>query len=98
MPSLGIAHQPEGWDDAKGNRLMLVAPALDVVSGNAHFRRWRLGFKQSGLRHITRALRDDTIDAFSMSHAFPPCCGPLPLSRSGQVGGPKVTSSRTLAP
>ena len=42
------------------------------MSEDAHFHPWELGFKQSGLRHITRALRSSTINAFTMLHAFPP--------------------------
>ena len=58
----------------------------------------RLCETQSGLRHITRALRGSTFDAFAALHAFPPCCCPLALSRPGKTGGPEVTSSRTSAP
>ena len=61
-------------------------------------RRWRLGFKQSGFRHITRDSRGNAFDAFTAFHASPPCYFPLPLSRSGRVGVPEVTSSQTSAP
>jgi hypothetical protein len=57
-----------------------------------------LGFKQSGLRHITRALHGNAFGVFAAFRASPPCCGPLALSRPGKAGGPEVTSSRTSAP
>ena len=41
------------------------------MSEDAHFHPWELGFKQSGLRHITRALRSSTINAFTMLRASP---------------------------
>ena len=63
--------------------------------GGRGLRRWRLGFKQSGLRHITRALRGSTFDASAILHAFPPCCCPLALSRPGQAGDPEASSFRT---
>ena len=47
------------------------------------------------LRHITRALRGSTINAFTMLHAFPPCCCPLAVSRPGKAGGPEASSFRT---
>src|SRR5664279_5438173 len=37
------------------------------MSEDAHFHHWELGFKQSGLRHITRALRGSTLNAFMRS-------------------------------
>src|SRR6266508_4206339 len=63
---------------------------------DAHFHPCELGFKQSGLRHITRALRGSTINAFTTLHAFPPCCCPLAVSRPGEAGGPKVSPSEPL--
>jgi hypothetical protein len=65
------------------------------MSEDAHFHHWELGFKQSGLRHITRALRGSAINTFTALHAFPPCCCPLALSRPGQVGDPEASSFRT---
>src|SRR5664279_3390460 len=65
------------------------------MSEDAHFHHWELGFKQSGLRHITRALRGSTLNAFTALHAFPPCCCPLALSRPGEVGDPEASSFRT---
>jgi hypothetical protein len=62
------------------------------------FHRWRLGFKQYGLRHITRALHGSAFDVSTTLRASPPCCGPLAVSRPGKAGGPEVTSSRTSAP
>ena len=66
--------------------------------GGRGLRRWRLGFKQSGLRHITRDSRGNAFGAFTAFHASPPCYFPLPLSRSGRVGVPEVTSSQASAP
>src|SRR3954468_7962800 len=66
------------------------------MSEDAHFHPWELGFKQSGLRHITRASRGSTINAFTMLHAFPPCCCPLAVSRPGQAGGPEAPPSGPL--
>ena len=66
--------------------------------GACTFHRWELGFKQSGLRHITRALHGNAFGVFAAFRASPPCCGPLALSRPGKAGGPEVTSSRTSAP
>jgi hypothetical protein len=66
------------------------------MSEDAHFHPWELGFKQSGLRHITRASRGSTINAFTMLHAFPPCCCPLAVSRPGQAGGPEAPPSEPL--
>jgi len=60
--------------------------------------RWRLGFRQCGFHRITRDLHGSAFDTFAAFRAFPPCCFPLPLSRSGWVGVPEVTSSRTSAP
>jgi hypothetical protein len=65
------------------------------MSEDAHFHHWELGFKQSGLRHITRALRGSAINTFTKLHAFPPCCCPLALSRPGEVGDPEASSFRT---
>src|SRR3954470_4239222 len=65
------------------------------MSENAHFHPWELGFKQSGLRHITRVLHGSAINAFTTPHAFPPCCCPLAVSRPGQAGDPEASSFRT---
>src|SRR5215203_4626961 len=65
------------------------------MSENAHFHPWELGFKQSGLRHITRVLHGSAINAFTTLHAFPPCCCPLAVSRPGQAGDPEASSFRT---
>ncbi len=77
---------------------MPVAPTSGVVSGGVRLPPLETGLQQSGLRHITRALHGSAFDAFPTPRAFPPCCGPLALSRSGWVGVPEVTSSRTSAP
>src|SRR3954467_4884390 len=66
------------------------------MSEDAHFYHWELGFKQSGLRHITRTLRDSTLNAFAALHAFPSCCCPLALSRPGKTGGPEASPSEPL--
>src|SRR6478672_9444476 len=65
------------------------------MSEDAHFHPWELGFKQSGLRHITRVLHGSAINAFTTLHAFPPCCCPLAVSRPGQAGDPEASSFRT---
>lgn len=52
------------------------------MSENAHFHPWGLGFKQSGLRHITRVLHGNAINASTTFRAFPPCCFPLPEAYS----------------
>jgi hypothetical protein len=78
---------------------MPVAPTPDAVSGSVNVcTAGDMGFKQSGLRHITRASHDRAFGVFAAPRAFPPCCGPLALSRPGKAGGPEVTSSRTSAP
>ena len=75
-----------------------MAPASGVVPEGVHLHRWRLGFRQCGFHRITRDLHGNAFDTFAAFRAFPPCCFPLPLSRSGGVGVPKVISSRALAP
>jgi hypothetical protein len=78
---------------------MPVVPISDAVSGGVNVcTAGDLGFKQSGLRHITRALHGNTFGVFAAFRASPPCCGPLPVSLPGKAGGPEVTSSRTSAP
>ena len=78
---------------------MPATPTLDTVSGSVlDYTAGDIGFKQSGLRHITRALHSNAFGVFTAFRAFPPCCGPLALSRPGKAGGPEVTSSRTSAP
>lgn len=66
------------------------------MSEDAHFHPWELGFKQSGLRRITRTLRGSAINAFITLHAFPPCCCPLALSRPGKAGSPEASPSEPL--
>src|SRR3954468_15835529 len=65
------------------------------MSENAHFHPWELGFKQSGLRHITRVLHGSAINPYTTLLASPPCCCPLALSRPGQAGDPEASSFRT---
>ncbi len=69
-----------------------MTPNKDVVSGNVPLRRWRLGFKQFGFRHIVRVLQDDAVHVFrrlSLSeHAF------VPISFRFQVS--PVTQRRFL--
>jgi hypothetical protein len=78
---------------------MPVAPTLDAVSGSVNVcTAGDIGFKQFGLRRITRALHGNTFGVFAVFRASPPCCGPLALSRPGKAGGPEATSSRTSAP
>ena len=57
-------------------------------SGGASLSLWGLGFKQSSLGHIVRALRHGALNASEAPTAFPACSGPLPLSRSGKPGDP----------
>jgi hypothetical protein len=58
------------------------------MSEDAHFHPWELGFKQSGLRHITRALRSSTINAFTMlrasRHAVLPSRFPVQVRQAAQ--------------
>jgi hypothetical protein len=57
-------------------------------SGGASLSLWGLGFKQSSLGHIVRALRHGALNASEAPTASPACSGPLPLSRSGKPGDP----------
>ena len=57
-------------------------------SDGASLSLWGLGFKQSSLGHIVRALRHGALNASEAPTAFPACSGPLPLSRSGKPGDP----------
>jgi hypothetical protein len=63
-----------------------TAPVTDVIPAGAHFHHWRLGFKQSSLGHIVRALRHPGLDASSRSplsrHALVPDGFPLQVSRA----------------
>src|SRR5690349_22589262 len=78
---------------------MPAAPASGAVLGGVTFAPLHTGIQAVWqLRRITRALHDSTFGTFTALRAFPPCCGPLPVSRSGKAGGPEVTSSRTSAP
>ncbi len=69
---------------------------VGVTPHQGHFHPWELGFKQSGLRHITRTLRGSAINAFTTLHVFPPCCCPLALSRPGKAGSPEASPSEPL--
>ena len=58
-----IAHAP------KGNRQETgvpgpMAPPIGVVAAGAILYRWELGFRQSSLHHIARALRSHALHAF----------------------------------
>jgi hypothetical protein len=67
---------------------MPVAATSGVVSQGVRLHRRELGFKQYGLRPVTRALHGHAFDAFTASRAFPPCCCSIAVSRSGKAGGP----------
>ena len=47
---------------------------------------------------ITRDSRGNAFDTFAAFRAFPPCCFPLPLSRSGRVGVPEAPPPEPLPP
>ena len=52
---------------------------------------WRLGFRQSSFRHITRVPQRPTFDAFAMPAAFLACCCPLHLSDPGKPSDPETS-------
>jgi hypothetical protein len=55
-----------------------------------NFINWRLGFRQSSFRHITRVPQRPTFDAFAMPAAFLACCCPLHLSDPGKPSDPGI--------
>jgi hypothetical protein len=54
------------------------------------FINWKLGFRQSSFRHITRVPQRPTFDAFAMPAAFLACCCPLHLSDPGKPSDPEI--------
>jgi len=63
---------------------MPAAPASDAVPGGV--RHSTPGDRDSSslaFRRITRALHGNAFGIFAALRAFPPCCCPLPVSRSG---------------
>ena len=71
MTSLVIALPVGGGRPRKLNGLPLVAPRWRRGSGGcATFHRWRLGFKQSSLRHVERASQSSTVCVFGCSPLF----------------------------
>ena len=55
-----------------------------------NFINWRLGFRQSSFRHITRVPQRPTFDAFAVSAAFLACYCPLHLSDPGKPSDPGI--------
>jgi hypothetical protein len=64
---------------------------LHAVARSVRFHRWELGFKQSSLGHITRALHRVGFGVFVPTCAFPPCSCSVRLSPSGKTDGPEVS-------
>ena len=66
-----------------------VGPLICVVAAawNSH---WVLGFKQSSFRRVTQVSRGTLPYTSSGIPAFPPCYGPLRLSRPGKAGDLEV--------
>src|ERR1700733_9723993 len=91
MPSLGIAPAPEDC----GARPLIAPQGRHRLQ--ASFRRaftcafWRLGFRQSGFRHITRISRRAAPDTWARPpvswHAIFPCI----LSDSGKPSDPETS-------
>jgi len=91
MPRQGIAPAPRRtaastWTPrGKGRRRL-----------QASFRRasicafWRLGFRQSGFRHIARAARPTAPYAWARPAGFLTCYGPLHLTDPGKPSGPRT--------
>ncbi len=65
-----------------------TAPVPGVIPEGAHIHHWRLGFKQSSLGHITRALRHPALDASRRPplpwHALAPFRFPVQVSQATQ--------------
>jgi hypothetical protein len=91
MPSLGIAPAPEDYGArppiTPQGRYRLQAPFRQAFT--CAF--WRLGFRQSGFRHITRISRRTAPDAWARPpvswHAIFPCI----LSDSGKPSDPEIS-------
>jgi hypothetical protein len=67
MPSLGIAPHPGGCVGLPVHANAGCGTGFRRLSGgSARFTGWRLGFRQSSFRHITRVRQRPIFDAFAM--------------------------------
>ncbi len=80
-----------GFGRRNPDRPIPSALPLHAVARGVRFHRWGLGFKQSSLGHITRALHSIGFGVFVPTCASPPCSCSVKLSPSGKTDGPEVS-------